>query len=106
MPRFIDDADTTDTGNGTPPIADMGAFEFFVGCPNTCGDIDGSGGNIDLVDFASFAVCFGGCYAQDDPCIEANFDESSDGCVGSGDFAVLAGCFGLSCDECSNCMGP
>ena len=30
-----------------------------AGCPHTCGDIDGSGGNVTLVDFASFAVCFG-----------------------------------------------
>lgn len=29
-PRFIDDPDITDTGNGTPPIVDMGAYEFQV----------------------------------------------------------------------------
>ena len=28
-PRFLDDPFTPDTGNGTPPIVDMGAFEFF-----------------------------------------------------------------------------
>jgi hypothetical protein len=27
-PRFIDDPDTADTGNGTPPIVDMGAYEY------------------------------------------------------------------------------
>ncbi|MFQ5493748.1 MAG: IPTL-CTERM sorting domain-containing protein [Phycisphaerae bacterium] len=27
-PRFVDDPDTPDTGNGTPPIVDMGAYEF------------------------------------------------------------------------------
>lgn len=27
-PRFVDDADTLDSGNGTPPIVDMGAYEF------------------------------------------------------------------------------
>ena len=26
-PRFVDDPDTPDTGNGTPPIVDMGAYE-------------------------------------------------------------------------------
>ena len=26
-PRFLDDPDTPDTGNGTPPIVDMGAYE-------------------------------------------------------------------------------
>ncbi|UCG15864.1 MAG: right-handed parallel beta-helix repeat-containing protein [Phycisphaerales bacterium] len=28
--RFVDDPDTTDTGSGTPPIVDMGAYEFQV----------------------------------------------------------------------------
>ncbi len=28
LPRFIDDPATPDTGNGTPPIVDMGAYEF------------------------------------------------------------------------------
>lgn len=28
MTRFLDDPGTADTGNGTPPIVDMGAFEF------------------------------------------------------------------------------
>ncbi|MHC4676724.1 MAG: right-handed parallel beta-helix repeat-containing protein, partial [Planctomycetota bacterium] len=27
-PRFVDDPGTTDTGNGTPPIVDMGAYEY------------------------------------------------------------------------------
>ena len=30
-PRFSDDPDTADTGNGTPPIVDMGAYEFAGG---------------------------------------------------------------------------
>jgi hypothetical protein len=30
-PRFVDDPDTDDTGNGTPPIVDMGAYEFQAG---------------------------------------------------------------------------
>ena len=29
-PRFVDDPATKDTGNGTPPIVDMGAYEFQV----------------------------------------------------------------------------
>ena len=28
-PRFVDDPYTIDTGNGTPPIVDMGAYEFW-----------------------------------------------------------------------------
>ena len=31
-PRFIDDPMTPDTGNGTPPIVDMGAYEFGTLC--------------------------------------------------------------------------
>ena len=27
-PRFVDDPNTLDTGNGMPPIVDMGAYEF------------------------------------------------------------------------------
>ncbi len=27
-PRFVDDPETSDTGNGTPPIVDMGAYEY------------------------------------------------------------------------------
>lgn len=32
-PRFIDDPDTPDTGNGEPPIVDMGAYEYNLGLP-------------------------------------------------------------------------
>jgi len=34
-PRALDDPDTLDTGNGTPPITDMGAYEFV---PPDCND--------------------------------------------------------------------
>ena len=33
-PRFLDDPATPDTGNGTPPIVDMGAYEFGEDCPD------------------------------------------------------------------------
>ena len=39
-PRFVDDPDTKDTGSGTPPIVDIGAYEFQVlACP---WDLDGN----------------------------------------------------------------
>lgn len=38
-PRFIDDPETPDTGNGAPPIVDMGAYEFSF----SPGDFDGDG---------------------------------------------------------------
>jgi len=31
-PRFVDRPDIEDTGNGTPPIVDMGAYEAIVSC--------------------------------------------------------------------------
>lgn len=31
-PRFLDDAATVDTGPGTAPIVDMGAYEFIIDC--------------------------------------------------------------------------
>jgi predicted outer membrane repeat protein len=39
-PRFIDDPDTADSGHGTSPIVDMGAYEF-QGAPDCPGDLDG-----------------------------------------------------------------
>ncbi len=47
--RFVDDANTKDTGIGDPPIVDMGAYEFqVVSCP---WDLDGDGnvGTGDLI---------------------------------------------------------
>ncbi len=39
LARFADDPLVTDTGNGTPPIVDMGAYEF--GCGNgSCGSFE------------------------------------------------------------------
>jgi len=38
LPRFIDAPHVPDTGNGTPPIVDMGAHEFQADCP---GDLNG-----------------------------------------------------------------
>lgn len=32
LPRFVDDEVTADTGSGTPPIVDMGAYEYQATC--------------------------------------------------------------------------
>ena len=34
-PRFVDDPGISDTGNGTPPIVDMGAYESLLVSPNS-----------------------------------------------------------------------
>ena len=54
--RFVDDPLTTDTGSGTPPIVDMGAYEYRV---ELLGDCDPNG-RLDLADFASLAGCMAG----------------------------------------------
>jgi predicted outer membrane repeat protein len=41
--RFIDDPDTEDTGNGAPPVVDMGCFEFAPGGCDDPEDCDGDG---------------------------------------------------------------
>jgi hypothetical protein len=52
--RFLDDPNTPDTGSGTPPIIDMGAFEFTLG-----GDID-KDFDIDIDDLNLFVDCMAG----------------------------------------------
>jgi hypothetical protein len=51
-PRFRDDSGTPDTGNGDPPIVDMGAYEFqrtSPACLWDCGDP--SDGQVSVLDF-------------------------------------------------------
>ncbi|MCZ6765754.1 MAG: hypothetical protein O7D32_02350, partial [bacterium] len=93
IPRFVDDPETADSGNGTPPIVDMGAHEY-PGCSSTCGDINGSGGNVDLVDFASFAVCFNALPSSSAAC--ACSDLNLDGAINLLDFATLSLIFNRS----------
>ncbi|MEZ6164183.1 MAG: GC-type dockerin domain-anchored protein [Phycisphaerales bacterium] len=51
-PRFVDDPDTTDTGSGSAPVIDMGAYEYQVAsvCP---ADITGDG-VLDFFDVSAF----------------------------------------------------
>ena len=65
----------------------------------TPGDID-LDGSVDLADFATFALCFGGCDATNPPpgCSPAEFlgsDLDGDGCVDLADFATFAFHYGL-----------
>jgi len=63
-----------------------------------CGDIDESGGPVDLVDFATFALCFGqsgpipGCDADAFECGDL---DGSGGPIDLVDFATFANLFGL-----------
>ncbi|MHC4304350.1 MAG: right-handed parallel beta-helix repeat-containing protein [Planctomycetota bacterium] len=56
-PRFVDDPDTLDTGNGDPPIVDMGAYEFQTGCPWDCGMP--ADGQVSVVDFLALLATWG-----------------------------------------------
>jgi len=57
LPRFVDDPLVDDTGNGTPPIVDMGAYEFGAAICSTCqGDSNGDG-IVDGDDVAGFLDC-------------------------------------------------
>ena len=55
-PRFVDDPDTEDTGHGTPPIVDMGAYEYQ---PDDCpADFDGDG-DVDTADLLYLLAAWG-----------------------------------------------
>jgi hypothetical protein len=92
-PRFIDNIITPDTGIGTPPIVDMGAYEAPATVP---ADID-LDGDVDGNDFAFFSACFNGagnsprdgCSPEQSNAYDFDFDDDIDGV----DFAKFAQCF-------------
>jgi len=103
--RFFDDPDTIDTGAGTPPIVDMGAYEFF---PTAKADFDADG-DVDGDDLTVFEACATGPaipynlaeLPESDPgCtltpdgnghIAADFDEDND--VDQSDFGSFQRCY-------------
>ncbi len=94
QPRFMDDPNTPDTGIGTPPIVDMGAYEF-QGEPNMpCpGDLDGDA-DIDLADLAQLL----GSYGEISGMTYQDGDLDGDGDVDLADLAGLLGVYGTTCD--------
>ncbi len=65
LPRFIDDPAVVDSGNGTAPIVDRGAFERQLPPPPPCpADLDGSGA-VDAADLAALLNGWGGSGAAD-----------------------------------------
>lgn len=89
-PRFVDDPATADTGVGTPPIVDMGAFEFQGGvdCPT---DLDNDG-IVSLADLTALLASFG-CTAP----ANCTGDLNNDGNVSLEDLAALLAAFGANC---------
>lgn len=87
-PRFVDDPATLDSGAGTPPLVDMGAYEYQLAVP---GDANGDG-QVDQVDLGMLLSAFGVCagHPQFDPAVD--FDD--DGCIGQADLGILLSNFG------------
>ena len=83
--RFVDDPATTDTGVGSAPIVDMGAYEFQVDsdCP---ADVDGDG-VVDINDLFAILAAWGDC----DDCPE---DVNGDGTVDINDVFEVLACWG------------
>lgn len=82
-PRFVDDPDTKDTGNGEPPVVDMGAHEFQT-CP---ADLDRNGA-VDFGDILAVLAAWG----PYQPCPPAIAEDINHNC--SVDFADLLAVLG------------
>ncbi|MCZ6811173.1 MAG: right-handed parallel beta-helix repeat-containing protein, partial [Planctomycetota bacterium] len=86
-PRFVDDPDTPDTGNGDPPVVDMGAYEF----QDTTVPADISGplgvpdGCVDAFDLGTLLGAW--CSSATDPDPPGDVDPPCEGCV-SPDFLL------------------
>ena len=80
--RFVDDPDTVDTGNGDPPIVDMGAYEFQPDETPPCPwDLDANG-SIGASDLLALLASWG-------PCKGCPGDFDADGTVGASDLLAL-----------------
>ena len=83
-PRFVDDPKTEDTGNGDPPIVDMGPYEFQrLACPWDLDDNE----VVSVSDLLALLATWGSCKG-----CPADFD--GDGNVGVKDLLVLLGNWG------------
>jgi len=95
--RFVDDPDTPDTGHGTPPIVDMGAYEFQLGTGGCVrdpawrcdGDVDGDG-QVNPVDSGLVQAAFGSTDEQD----LCNYDVDCDGQINPVDSGIVQSLFG------------
>jgi len=83
-PRFVDDPHMADTGNGDPPIVDMGAYEFQADCP---GDLDADRD----VDHADLGILLGTWYTSDEG------DLDCDGDTDHADLGILLAHWGEGC---------
>ena len=88
--RFFDDSQTPDTGDGWPPIVDIGPYEFGDEGPQPCfGDLDGDR-DVDLGDLAQLL----GFYGTIEGATGRDGDMDCDGDVDLRDLAALLGLHG------------
>ena len=91
--RFADDPGVLDTGNGAPPVVDMGALERLAACP---WDLNGNG-VVDIADLLTLLFSFGPC---DDPA-DCPVDFDGNGAVDVIDLLALlwhyGSCPGFAC---------
>ena len=86
-PRFADDPGVIDCGNGTPPIVDMGAYEFQGATPLFClADLNRDA----VVDAADLALLIG-AWGPSNACPP---DLNADSAVDAADLALLLGAWG------------
>ena len=85
-PRFVDDPDTEDSGYGTPPIVDMGAYEFQAQMPPCPADVNDDD-TVDIDDLFAVLAAWGDC----DACPE---DIDSNGVVDIDDIFAVLGSWG------------
>jgi hypothetical protein len=85
--RFVDDPNAPDTGDGAPPIVDMGAYERL---PGDCGGKGGMArdGRVDLADYAGLVLCVVAADVQP-PELRQCFDLDASGLVDLSDFGVF-----------------
>lgn len=91
-PRFQDDPATTDTGVGTAPIVDKGAYEFVPVPPPSCpGDANGDQ-QVNVADLSVLLANFGGPASG-----PGSGDFNDDGQCNVADLSVLLANFGTGC---------
>jgi len=83
-PRFVDDPCTADIGNGTPPIADIGSYEYQADCP---GDLNGDR-VVDVCDLMILLSAYG---------VDDGGDLNCDGVTDRADLGVLLAHWGEAC---------
>ena len=79
--RFVDDPATADSGVGTAPIVDIGAYEYL------CGDVNGDS-HVDVVDLLQLAEAWGAVAGGS--AYNAGCDCNFDGSVDAADLLMLA----------------